>query len=178
MKKFRILKGDSLDLEVEEVEGYEVNLKTKWDGTYPALVYQNDRALWFCINEFSGLAYHGLGQKNKKSAIEEAQTRLNNLKAKEDLDKIIHSQISIDERLKKFKGNKIKFKQRINKVHKLEHDLKIKIPLCRLSLALGKASIDVVRLDKILGVPVDTSLSEFLTEKYGEEVSKQIKQLI
>lgn len=178
MKKFRTIIGDSLSLEVKEAEGYEVELKTKWEVTYPAIVYKNDRGQWFCINEFSGLSFHGLGQKSKKLAIQEAEKRLNNFKSREYIDKVIHSQISIDERLEKVKKDKIRFKQRLNKVHELEQELRIKIPICGFSSYLGKLSIDVIKLDKELGVPVDSSLSEFLTEKYGKDISERIEELI
>ncbi|MBN2617232.1 MAG: hypothetical protein JXR64_02845 [Spirochaetales bacterium] len=178
MKKIKILKGDGFDLEIKEMNGYDVELKSKWNCNYPAVAYKNENGLWYCIHEYSGLAFNGIGQKTKNKAIEEATLKVNNFKSKEYVDRVIYSQVSVNDKLKKHEQNKTKFKSDLKKLHDIEKEIGIKLPICGLSAYLGKLSIDVVKLDSRLRVPQNESLSNYIIKKYGGKINDRIKELI
>jgi hypothetical protein len=47
-----------------------------------------------------------------------------------------------------------------------------------ISAVSNKVSLDVIKLDKMLNVPNGISTRNFITEKYGKEISDKVKQLI
>ena len=55
----------------------------------------------------------------------------------------------------------------------------LKLPKCRYSYALrNQTRLDPVEMDRVMGVPENTSLNDFLVEKFGKDVAESVRSLI